>query len=770
MLLKAISCLVAVLLAGQANAESSSHVDIAVNWPAFMARQDLVWEQLPRQWNEGAFIGNGQLGIMLYATLKDNRLDFHLGRADVTDHRKAPDRKSSMGMPGAKVFFDFCRLDIGRMALRPAGKILDGSARLDLWNAEITATVKTDLGELKIRALTPRDRMVQVVEVSSTERNADGSSAAWKWEFLPGNANSPRAQVKPEHAQKENYQSNPPAKLAEIDGIAVCVQELLAGGDYATAWCEKKATDGRGSRLYISTANEVPAAGRSAPRAVADVCEAATHPMESILSSHRNFWHSFYPAAFLSIPDARLESFYWIQIYKLASAWSKESPAIDLFGPWFRVSQWPGIWWNLNIQLTYWPVYAGNRLEIGENFLDLVDQQFDTTFVWSFKGRTIGDFTWALHNYWWQLRFAGDWSGIQQRWFPKAKRMAAAFTERLERNAAGKLGLPNMGSPEFHGFAPFDDTNYNLGLLRWLLDALIEADARSGQPSAPEVAEWKRIRGEMVDYPTDANGLMIGSNQPMDESHRHFSHLLPFYPVYQMDSDDAATRDLLIRSAKHWHQIGGGKALSGYSFTVGAAIYASLGLGNEALGMLNDFFKNTSPGGKVVPNTMYVETGGRNPTLETPLSAASATTDMLLQSWQGKIRVFPAVPDAWSDAVFHHLRAMDGFLVSAKREAGKTVWVVIRSEAGEPCVLKVPDWLGKPEIAGSRQFAVTGITPGEYRIDLKKGEEILLRPQGSRARPVVKELPAASQNPFGVKRGQQLIKDQSWSVGTRKNR
>ncbi len=145
---------------------------IEVDWPEFIGRHDLVWEETPRQWNEGAFTGNGQLGMMVYATLDDNRLDFHLGRADVTDHRKAPDRKTSLGVKGASLFWDFPRLDIGRMALRPAGKILDGTMRQDLWNAEITGTITTDLGELKIRAFTPRDRMVQIIQVSSTEKTS----------------------------------------------------------------------------------------------------------------------------------------------------------------------------------------------------------------------------------------------------------------------------------------------------------------------------------------------------------------------------------------------------------------------------------------------------------------------------------------------------------------------------------------------------------------------------------------------------------------------
>lgn len=724
----------------------------------------MVWEQLPRQWNEGAFVGNGQIGLMLYATLSDNRIDLHLGRADVTDHRKAPDRKTSMGVPGASVMFDFPRLDIGRIALRPVGQIIDGTLRQNLWNAEITGTIKTDLGEIELRVLTLRDRMVHLVEIRSTEKTATGADAPWRWEFLPGNPDSPRAQVKPEQAAEQKYQSNPPPRFETSEGIAVCVQPLLAGGDYATAWHEEPSDNARTSRLWISTANEVPASGQSAARAVADVSDAASVPVEELVAAHRAWWHGFYPNAFLSVPDARIEAFYWIQMYKLAAAWREDAPAIDLFGPWFRTSQWPGVWWNLNIQLTYWPVYAGNRLAIGRNYLTLVDEQFDTTFASALKGKTIGDFAWALHNYWWQLRFAGDTAGVRERWAPKARRIVDAYTSKLVRNSAGRLELPDLGSPEYKGFATFANTTYNLALFRWLLTALIESESRSPSPAAHDLAEWQRLQTELVDYPVDANGLMIGSDQALEESHRHFSHLLPLYPLYLLDPDSAEDRDLLLRSVRHWHGIGGGKGLAGYSFTGGAAIYASLGLGDDALAMLNDFFDNARGGGKVLPNTMYVESGGKNPVIETPLSAASATMDLLLQSWGGKIRVFPAVPSAWQEATFRDLRAMDGFLVSAAREAGSTAWIALQSEAGEPCILKTPDWRGPLTALASRQPAIEEIAPGEYRIDLHKGESAILFPRDRPTSPSIHPLPMpeSKQNPFGVKRGGELKKAEFW--------
>ena len=733
----------------------------------FMAAQDPVWEQLPRQWNEGAFVGNGQLGMMIYATLKDNRMDFHLGRQDVTDHRKAPDRKTSMGVPGASVMWDYPRLDIGRLALHPAGKIKDGTVRIDLWNAEITGTIFTDLGKLDFRALTPRDRMVQIIQVASTEVHPDGTSARWQWKFLPGNPASPRAQVFPQQAKDAAYETNPNPLIGELDGIPACTQPLKAGGDFATAWLEKREEGSRVSTLYVSTANEIPASGKSATEAAHQVRMASQTPMAGHVGDHRKWWHGFYRKSFLSVPDSRLQSFYWIQLYKLASASREGGPAVDLFGPWFRVSQWPGIWWNLNIQLTYWPVYASNHLELGTNYLDVVDAHFASLLDGFAHSPTLGDFAWAMHNYWWQLRFAGDWNGIQTRWTPKARAVLNAYLPRLKPNAEGKLELSDMGSPEYHGFKTYPNTNYNLAILRWLLHALLEADARSGKSPDPDAGEWKRILNHLIPYPVDENGLRIASNQPVDMSHRHFSHLLGLYPLYQLDPHSEVDRDLVVRSVKHWHKVGGGKALAGYSFTGGTSLYASLGMGNEAYGMLHQFLTGNIGISELLPNTFYVESEGRNPVIETPLSAASATLDLLLQSWGGKIRVFPAVPDEWKDASFYQLRTMDGFLVSASLKDHQIQWIHVLSEAGEPCILKIPEWGSAVQLrrSGTGAKRAETVAPGEWRLDLKKGEGALLRPtEDSSVRFEVSPVPQlrGQSNPYGVKKGKQLNRLQAW--------
>lgn len=741
-------------------ADPSTPLDI--NWPEFLARHDPVWEQLPNHWNEGPFLGNGQLGLVAYANRNQNRFDFHLGRTDITDHRGAPDRKTSRGIPGRSVMWDFPRLDIGRIALFPAGKIKDGDMRLDLWNAGVTGRIVTDLGEIKLHIVTLRDRMVHVIEISSTEENPDGKPAPWRWEFLPGNPATPRIQVFPD--SNKDYITNPNPKITRLDGVDVCVQSLQEGGDYATAWLEKKSEDGRSAVLYVSTANEVPANDRSATVAVADVKSAAEEGLPALLQDHRAWWHEFYPRSFLTIPDPRMEAFYWIQLYKFAAASRPDAPPVDNTGPFFRVTQWPGLWWNLNVQLTYWLPNPTNHPELGRNLVTEIDQNFDgllASFV--HQQAKLGDFAWVLHNYWLFHRHSGDWKALQESWLPKARAVLEAYRPMLKPQPDGTIDLAPMESPEYHGFHSYPNPSYNLALLRWLLSAMIDVDAHERTPS-PDAAEWKNIHDHLAPFPVDENGIMIGSNQPVDASHRHYSHLLGLYPLFVLDPDAPEDRELVSKSVRHWHEIDNGKELAGYSFTGGASLYAAFGEADEARDLLSQFLTGRIGISKLLPNTLYVESNNLNPVIETPISAAVATSELLFQSWGGKLRVFPATPDDWKDAAFHQLRGQGAFLVSALRTNGRTAWVRIHSEAGEPCVLKVPDWKGPLQAVGLEAKAIKEIAPGEYRIPLNIGQSALLQQAGDPTPTPIRPLPIADsdRNIYGVKRGQGLTGQQAW--------
>jgi antitoxin (DNA-binding transcriptional repressor) of toxin-antitoxin stability system len=146
---------------------------------------------------------------------------------------------------------------------------------------------------------------------------------------------------------------------------------------------------------------------------------------------------------------------------------------------------------------------------------------------------------------------------------------------------------------------------------------------------------------------------------------------------------------------------------------------------------------------------MYLEDG---PVIETPLSAAQAVHEMLLQSWGGTLHVFPAGPPTWQEASFHDLRAEGAFLVSAVRRGGKTTMVRVKSLAGEPARLRVE--MEDPEIVGSSARAATAEKEpdGSLRLTLAKGESIVLTARGAPAaeRTIAPATATGKRNAFGL--------------------
>ncbi|MHC4073482.1 MAG: glycoside hydrolase family 95-like protein, partial [Planctomycetota bacterium] len=77
-------------------------------------------------------------------------------------------------------------------------------------------------------------------------------------------------------------------------------------------------------------------------------------------------------------------------------------------------------------------------------------------------------------------------------------------------------------------------------------------------------------------------------------------------------------------------------------------------------------------------------------TLEGNFAAAAGLQEMLLQSYSGTIRVFPAIPASWEDVSFRTLRAEGAFLITAERTKGLIERVDITAEKGGICRIEDP--------------------------------------------------------------------------------
>ena len=109
------------------------------------------------------------------------------------------------------------------------------------------------------------------------------------------------------------------------------------------------------------------------------------------------------------------------------------------------------------------------------------------------------------------------------------------------------------------------------------------------------------------------------------------------------------------------------------------------------------------------------------------VAMTAVISEMLLQSYDGKIRLFPAVPDGMS-ARFTSLRTVGAFLIASDIDQGHVQFVRIKSLRGQPCIVYDP-WPGQ-RIVGQDLTSGKSLdlreSEGEIRFVTIAGHEYLL--------------------------------------------
>src|SRR6266496_372531 len=520
---------------------AQSRPAVRVDWPTFLSRQDLVWDRLPTGWGESAFIGNGRLGATIDA--RDGALGWTINRTDVVH--------------------DQSRYPIGRVILKTAGTVQGGNARLTLWDAEASGTVKTDRGEVRWRSFTASRPSVIVIVLEGT-----GGESGVALDWVPVEARPPRKVYRKDPFAPEDL--HPPPVVTRASAEITSVQSFIGGGAHAESIrgssppvplsvpergdsenaLSSPSPAGRGGQgvrtgpraFYISIGYGTSGAEAEseARRATSD---AARQGLARLEAEHRQWWHAYYPASFLTFPDARLEAYYWIQIYKLGSAMRADGPILDLNGPWFNATPWPAIWWNLNIQLTYSPLFRANRLDLAESLFRNLDRNrqalidnvperlrgeaaaigrssgpdlvrpVDLRAAQSDAAHDMAALPCTLYYYWLHYRYQMDDRILRERVYPLLRRAMGNYLAYIERGEDGRFHLPATHSPEL---ATMPDANYDLALLRWGLETLIASTDRL-RIDDPLLARWRDVLANLTPFPTDSAGLMVGRDRPWKE-------------------------------------------------------------------------------------------------------------------------------------------------------------------------------------------------------------------------------------------------------------
>ena len=438
------------------------------------------------------------------------------------------------------------------------------------------------------------------------------------------------------------------------------------------------------------------------------------------METHSSWWHGFWNRSSVSIPDIILQNQWYMEMYKLGSAARQGAAPISLQSVWTadngKLPPWKGDFHHdLNTQLSYWPTYSGNHLDLEQGFIDWLIE-YKPTFkkytrqfygtnglnvpgVTTLTGEPMGGWiqysfgptvgAWLGQHFYWHWRYSMDRDFLKEQAYPWITEVAIHFNELSVVGEDGKRKLPLSSSPEIHNNsreAWFGEmTNFDLSLVKWTYLHAAELALELGLKE--EALKWKNDLKAWPDYAVDDSGLMFSPNLPYQESHRHFSHLMAIHPLGLIDPANGEEDIEVIQKTIENLEAIGSSQWTGYSFSWLGNIKARALDGEGAAKALKDFATSFVLSNSFHANGDQSGTGKSNFTyrpftLEGNFAFAAGIHEMLIQSHTGVVKIFPAIPNNWKNVAFDQLRTEGAFLVSAEMKSAEVHKVEIKSLKG----------------------------------------------------------------------------------------
>lgn len=482
---------------------------------------------------------------------------------------------------------------------------------------------------------------------------------------------------------------------------------------------------------------------------------------------HRAWWREYWNASEMSVPDPEIQGHYDLVRYFLGAASRTDAPPMPLQGVWTAddgLPPWKGDYHHdLNTQMMYVSYPAAGHFAEGRVFLDYMwnllptFRKFARAFygtpgamfpsVMSAAGTAMGGWPmyslmpqgnaswvgWMFHRHWLYTR---DETFLKERAYPFCAELGECLTALLQADEQGILKMPISSSPEIFNNTPESylppNSNYDRDGMEALFKGL--ADMAGALGRREEESRWADMATRLGERWADPRTRELGFAEgiPCDRSHRHFSHLMAVHPYGQVTLKGSGDDRRQITASLAALDRNGTGEWCGYSHTWAACLHARAGDGEKALHHLttycdafisdNGFHLNCNQRGG--PGWGAKWGNPRLFTLEGNFLAMEAVHELLLQSWGGIVRVFPAVPADWRDVSFRDLRAEGGWKVTAEQLGGKVVQLEIESTVGGTLRLKSP-W---------KALTVNGgeLTPnlgGLVEVATQAGDRLVFLPQ-----------------------------------------
>ncbi|MBE5868423.1 MAG: hypothetical protein E7293_05605 [Lachnospiraceae bacterium] len=505
--------------------------------------------------------------------------------------------------------------------------------------------------------------------------------------------------------------------------------------------------------------------------------------LEELYQEHREYWKEFFGRSSISIPDRFLEHVYYVNQYALDCCSGKDGimkhHACGLNGLWDvkHPTLWGSMWyWDVNIQAAFAGVFSSNRLDLAKVFSDglrtytglaeayakdihnldgyAMDYPYDVYYcVWP----------WCAQYLWFLYEYSLDTEYLRNEAFPlflKLCEFAVGLFQYDEKRGYYTV-YPDI-SPEQGPLA--HDTTITVASVKYLLKFTLKAAEILGE-NPPILKKCKELVNNMAPYFLSKDGtygvhLKDSEEAPDNLWIRHPSMLMPVFPVgeYDMSSDERMQKIFLntIDYLEDRCEIG----IFQSSWLAAAA--ARLGKGQTALRLLYErgidhMLRSNGLSAEETDHFINYCLVMRQPLyypcmMEFTGEMLAAVNEMLLQSQNDLIRVFPALPDGdkeygrflrhgynileydmrtakyapWETVRFDTLLAKGAFEVSASLKAGKLEFILLHSRKGGTARVTSPFFREGLQVYCQGQPVEAQVADGVYTFETQAGKSYLI--------------------------------------------
>ena len=384
---------------------------IDLDWAAYLAQFDPIYEMPARCWQDGLPLGNGSLGALAYEPFHP---EWVINKNDVWDYRHPQFRRHSMEEVrrftaegkdyeiemgkenGEGLDLYPCPKTCGQLRIRfgmasiysPGHRI---SKRLRLHEAAVETSLDKHLSHPRITSFVCAERNVMVVRVRQVSAMTAFHNHVDLWR-------EPDAQMPPcargadgntiwiEQALPDGLRFVMMARIVPT-GEEPVYAELFRSTVQERWWGHIQPTTNVDSRvegeyavapvagdidIYLTVATSLEADDPRAA-ATAGLDEAAAEGVDRLLDAHRQWWAAFWMKSYVGLDDALLEQLWYVSLYNMASA-VRGTPVPGLCGLWFgpmdtpsQVLPWKGYYTNdYNAQLAMMPAFLVNHPELAD--------------------------------------------------------------------------------------------------------------------------------------------------------------------------------------------------------------------------------------------------------------------------------------------------------------------------------------------------------------------------------------------------------------------